>query len=101
MNTATNLLHLTTIDGLNAMLAANHVADAADLAKAQIAAFRAQTGKRKFSVPFAEEGETWIIDAQGHQWLWSNEYGEGFAWECMTDEDDSFVIETKRAKRAA
>lgn len=63
------------------------------------ATFRAQTGKRKFSDPFEENGDTWILDSQGHQWCWV-EYDGAFEWERFTDDDDAFVIETKQAKRA-
>ncbi len=60
------------------------------------AAFRQQTGKRKFSRAFAEDGTLWILDAQGHQWC----LVDG-AWECFTDDDDPFVVEFQQARRAA
>ncbi len=74
--------------------------DAADLAAQHTATFHAQTGKRKFSAPFEEDGAWWILDSQGHQWCWCDGYGEGFAWERFTDDDDPFVVETRREKRS-
>jgi hypothetical protein len=78
---------------------ANNSTPLSDLAVQQVATFRKQTGKRKFSLPFEEDGAWWIIDSQGHQWGWCDEYGEGFAWVCFTEDDDEFVLETKREKR--
>jgi hypothetical protein len=57
--------------------------------------FRQQTGKRKFSRAFVEEGAWWILDAQGHQWC----LVDG-GWECFTDDDDPFVVELKQNKGA-
>lgn len=57
--------------------------------------FQAQTGERKFSEPFAEDGATWIIDASGHQWCLVD--GE---WERFSEDDDPHVLDLAKQKRA-
>jgi len=58
--------------------------------------FRQQTGKRKFSQAFVEDGALWILDTNGHQWCLVDN-----VWELFTDDDDPFVLELRQTKGAA